>query len=423
MKKLMLGLLICTSPWVQAQSLDENTKPAQNEFDFSLSQINFGLHASFYKAGNEIESSDTEANTTSMQLGQGIEFGIPYSQYLEYRLGIRNIPFEASVDSLQEEDKLMISLEMINSFEVLPIYFVSGVNYIDNGDIPLSVNIGAGFRYHISESFFAYLESKLYLNAGGTSDFAVNLGVVYQFSSNEVTASKSIDRTYEVGQEPTAIIVERNEVIDVQTGEVDLPEKMGSQELLPEEEKYGILASVGTVFVGIFDIIVDVFSSENKDSADDVSSQIAAEIEEIAQEEYDNENEINSVVLRPFDDCISDHELISGDTFLLYFSEGEVLPSVDNNLRLDCLAIVMKKRLDTLIYIDGYLSADDEPMQRVHLSYTRASNVKAYLMAVHGIAPTRIRVTRHDEIDDFDHRFESENQGDRRVGYRLEVVK
>lgn len=406
MNKLLFAIFFCIPLQIQAANSDETEvqnspkSESEDDFDFSLSKVSFGIHGTYFKPADAITLvDDLDVKTPqSMTLGYGLELGVPVDKDLEIRFAVRTISISPVSPADTDENKSMYSLEAIQTFDLLPIYFVGGMNYFDYMDNQFSLNIGTGFRYSFSDSLYSYLESKLYFNVGdSSSSFAANFGVVYQFGV----------------EDPVVISADEDGITEDSVGDSAFVDgtRIDAIEEIAANEQVGIFGTAIGIIAGLIGGLVDLIFGADDDAGlyDGAKSPLALE---------------KMVTMKPFQQCDNTQTLLSAVENLLYFDNQEHVISIDNTKRLDCIADLLTENLAVRVYFDGYLSEADAVSRRLHLSHQRVLTIVRYLIEERGIDKARIRVNRHDSLNDFDiSRENDQQQGDRRVGYHFEFVE
>ncbi|OUS27878.1 hypothetical protein A9Q98_08315 [Thalassotalea sp. 42_200_T64] len=383
MNKLLFLLFLCYLPLplplalalalaeTKSNDFGENSdsKVDNNDFDFFSSNYQFGAHGIFFKAANANNTDLDTQDTSDPSFGYGIEFAMPFDENLDLRFSLRNIPIATADDFSNQEDETMLAIEAISAFAVLPIYVVAGVNYFDYQDSPVSLNLGTGLRYHFSQRFYSYLETKLYFNLGDSSSFfAVNLGVVYHFSDSAPSIK-----------------------------DYDLEPKDATNTASKKSAVRPVIASAPTA---------------NSISAED------NELDDFEEKQYLTV-QIPSII----EDCESPELITSGKSYSLYFEQDELTISTDNAERIECVADILVDNLATIIHVDGFVFEDDPVTSNVYLSRQRSLALKKYLMAEYGIEDVRIRITRHGEEQDIISKDVNAIPKLRRIEYYIEVIE
>jgi len=411
----------------QAQELlifESKKDTADDEFEFKFSTLSFGIQGSFFKPENRTNLIDGEIqnNSQSMFMGQGLELGYQYSDYLAFRFSIRDLPFESTTVTGEEDNKLMTSLELINSFNEFPVYIVGGINYLNDGESPIFINFGPGIRFDLNKHFYSYAESKMNFSlGGGGSSFSINVGLVYRFGQTspeilrkeqdiapEHATKESSESEYQIAKEQHSSTAEADLVApDTPTITSTLLAASASEkEVLAAVEAAKALATSPQVL------------AKNALAEDEL---VAMNQNSISNKQVTSADDAISIAA--FSACQSQQVLLSGKEQLIYFQQDDMKLTPDNIKRIDCLANILMTHLNARLYIDGYVSASDVTDDGLLLAYRRALFVQEYLLATYGINENRLIIVRHSDVADFVINEQTDtSQGDRRVGFHIELI-
>lgn len=434
MLKFLFVLFFCIAFLLDAQAqelmaLESKKDTPDDEFEFEFSNLSFGIQGSFFKPENETKSIDGEVinDSQSMFLGQGLELGYQYTDALAFRFSIRDLPFESTTVTGEEDNKLMTSFELINRFDEFPVYVVGGINYLNDGKSSIFINFGPGIRFDFNKHFYSYAESKMNFSlTGGSSSFSINVGLVYRFgqasaeiirTDKDITADKNdLTRDSKVAE----LLIAKEDVSDITAADVDVTDSLATTTMVASASEKEVRAAVvvAKALATPPGVLTESVLAENALAEDELvaMSQSAASSEQLTPTAV-----ITSIT--PFSGCISQQELLSGKEQLIYFQQDEMRLSVSNVKHIDCLANTLMKHLNARLYIDGYVSASDNTDDGLLLAYRRALVVQEYLLATYGFKENRLIVVRHSDVADFDSTKQTDsNQGNRRVGYHIELI-
>lgn len=180
-----------------------------------------GGHLMHIKTDNERLMTDNPYSDIDHGSGFGVELGYRWTEELELRLSHSRINLVKQYDGgFTEPDGSSTAFDVLYFLNKESFYLMSGLNSLDMVDRKTSVDLGAGYRYHLNERAAVYLEGKThYQFSEHFTDYTAQLGFIYFFGDNKKSAPAA--------KTPTAIVADK---VAVQALDTDKDGVLDSQD-------------------------------------------------------------------------------------------------------------------------------------------------------------------------------------------------
>ncbi len=151
-----------------------------------------GGHLMHIKTDNERLMTDDLRSDVDHGSGFGAEFGYRYSEALEFRFAHSEINLVKENGGFKEPDASATAFDVLYFLNKESFYLMSGLNSMDIVDRKTSVNLGAGYRYHLTNNAALYFEGKThYQFSEHFTDYTAQLGFIYFFGESKKSAPAS----------------------------------------------------------------------------------------------------------------------------------------------------------------------------------------------------------------------------------------
>ncbi|NQY62949.1 MAG: OmpA family protein [Alteromonadaceae bacterium] len=141
--------------------------------------------------GLHIQTDDERLMTadplSDMDYGNGFggEVGYRWLPSTEFRFNYSKFSLTSANDGYDEPDGASTAIDVLYFPNNKNFYLLTGVNNLDIGNSQISGNLGAGYRYYLSERSAIYFEGKAnYQFSEHYDEFTSQIGFVYFFGDN-----------------------------------------------------------------------------------------------------------------------------------------------------------------------------------------------------------------------------------------------
>lgn len=169
-----------------------------------------GAHLMHIKTDNERLMTDDLHSDVDHGSGFGAEFGYRYSEAVEFRFAHSKINLVKENAGFNEPDASATAFDVLYFLNKENFYLMSGLNSMDIVDRKTSVNLGAGYRYHLTNNAALYFEGKShYQFSEHFTDYTAQLGFIYFFGENsKSTPAKTVAPVAIVAETASATVID-----------------------------------------------------------------------------------------------------------------------------------------------------------------------------------------------------------------------
>lgn len=144
-----------------------------------------GLHALHIQTDDERLITSDSLSAMDYGNGFGGEIGYRWLPSTEFRFTHSQFKLTSENDGYPEPDGVSNAIDILYFPTEKNFYLLTGVNNLDIGSSQVSANLGAGYRYYLSERSAIYFEGKAnYQFSERYDEFTSQIGFVYFFGDN-----------------------------------------------------------------------------------------------------------------------------------------------------------------------------------------------------------------------------------------------
>jgi len=144
-----------------------------------------GLHALHIQTDDDRLITSDPLSAMDYGNGFGGEIGYRWLPSTEFRFTHSQFKLTSENDGYPEPDGTSNALDILYFPTEKNFYLLTGVNNLDIGSSQISANLGAGYRYYLSERAAIYIEGKAnYQFSERYDEFTSQIGFVYFFGDN-----------------------------------------------------------------------------------------------------------------------------------------------------------------------------------------------------------------------------------------------
>jgi len=144
-----------------------------------------GLHALHIQTDDERFITSDPLSAMDYGNGFGGEVGYRWLPSTEFRFTHSQFKLTSENDGYPEPDGVSNAIDILYFPTEKNFYLLTGVNNLDIGSSQISANLGAGYRYYLSERSAIYFEGKAnYQFSERYDEFTSQIGFVYFFGDN-----------------------------------------------------------------------------------------------------------------------------------------------------------------------------------------------------------------------------------------------
>ncbi len=166
-------------------SIGSVTATEQPNAEDLVGKIFGGLHALHIKTDDDRLITSDPLSAMDYGNGFGGEIGYRWLPSTEFRFTHSQFKLTSENDGYPEPDGTSNALDILYFPTEKNFYLLTGVNNLDIGSSQISANLGAGYRYYLSERSAIYIEGKAnYQFSERYDEFTSQIGFVYFFGDN-----------------------------------------------------------------------------------------------------------------------------------------------------------------------------------------------------------------------------------------------
>lgn len=176
MRKTALLTLLAAAP------LTSNCAEPPNAEDL-VGSINVGAAAMYLNTDADRTMTANPLTSLDHGYGAGLQLGYRVTEAFELRGYWQNLNMEIERANAAKPDASVIGFDGLYFLDHRSFYLLGGVARFELEDDSMSANIGAGYRYYLSEQVAFHTEAKTYYDIDNDhTDFAVGVGLNYFFT-------------------------------------------------------------------------------------------------------------------------------------------------------------------------------------------------------------------------------------------------
>ena len=141
-----------------------------------------GAHGMYIKTDSDRLFTLDKMSSIDHGTGIGGELGYRISELYEARFSLTHLNLDADYTGYDLPSGSSIALDLLYFPNKSNFYLLAGADFLDITKADLSANLGAGYRYHLSDNAALYFEGKTqYQFDDSHRDFSTKLGFIYYF--------------------------------------------------------------------------------------------------------------------------------------------------------------------------------------------------------------------------------------------------